>query len=136
MIIFVSKQNLNLKKITALILLITFTAILFERSLIFISYQYNKEYIVKNFCINKDKPELKCDGKCHLKKLLKKSSDKANNEKFPYNELNIRWLDFISGNTISIQNISYKIQINNGIWFNQFSNSEYIQKIFHPPSKA
>lgn len=29
-------------------------------------YELDKEYITEQFCINKDKPALKCNGKCHL----------------------------------------------------------------------
>lgn len=31
----------------------------------------NKTFIVEKFCENKAKPQLKCDGKCHLKKYVK-----------------------------------------------------------------
>lgn len=34
------------------------------------SYQFNKEYIVKSFCKNRDIPEMNCEGKCFLKKRL------------------------------------------------------------------
>ena len=27
-------------------------------------YEVNKDYIAKNLCINRNKPELKCCGKC------------------------------------------------------------------------
>jgi len=52
-------------------------------------YILNKESITLNFCENKSKPKLKCNGKCHLKKQLKeqekqeaptKNSDKGTNE--------------------------------------------------------
>lgn len=33
-------------------------------------YYLNKSYIAANFCENKAKVELKCDGKCYLKKKL------------------------------------------------------------------
>ncbi|WP_051473848.1 hypothetical protein [Aquimarina macrocephali] len=42
-------------------------------------YIMNYDYIVKNLCINKDRPRLKCDGKCYLKKQLAKESDSENN---------------------------------------------------------
>jgi hypothetical protein len=29
---------------------------------------------IENYCINTDKPELNCDGKCYLSKLLEKDS--------------------------------------------------------------
>ncbi len=38
---------------------------------IFAGYTLNKDFITKNYCINKDKPKLSCEGKCHLMKELK-----------------------------------------------------------------
>lgn len=40
-----------------------------------IDYVINYEYISTVLCENKDKPELKCCGKCHLKKELAKASE-------------------------------------------------------------
>ena len=33
-------------------------------------YELNIEYITEKFCENKDKPQLQCNGKCHLAKEL------------------------------------------------------------------
>ena len=41
----------------------------------FLTYQVNYEYISKVLCVNKDKPKLECNGKCHLKKELKKQTE-------------------------------------------------------------
>ena len=41
----------------------------------FIEYQLNKKYIAEVLCVNKDKPEMHCNGKCHLKKQLKKANN-------------------------------------------------------------
>jgi len=38
---------------------------------IFSGYQMNKEYITSVFCINKEHPELHCDGQCFLARKLK-----------------------------------------------------------------
>jgi len=43
--------------------------------LIYTHYELNKANIIELFCINKDKPRLKCDGKCHLKTTLQKASE-------------------------------------------------------------
>ena len=32
----------------------------------FVEYVINKDYIAAFLCINQDKPELECEGKCHL----------------------------------------------------------------------
>lgn len=37
---------------------------------VFSSYELNKEYISSVFCINKEHPELHCDGQCFLAKKL------------------------------------------------------------------
>jgi hypothetical protein len=35
------------------------------------NFTINRTKIVKEFCENKAKPAMKCNGKCHLKKILK-----------------------------------------------------------------
>ncbi|MDG4716258.1 hypothetical protein [Winogradskyella marincola] len=41
-------------------------------------YQLNIDYIIETYCVNKEKPELQCNGKCHLAKQLSatKTTDK------------------------------------------------------------
>jgi len=34
--------------------------------LLYLDYKLRKEFIINNFCVNKDRPELHCDGKCYL----------------------------------------------------------------------
>jgi hypothetical protein len=38
--------------------------------MVWINYQLNKTEIIQEFCENKDKPELKCEGTCHVKKMM------------------------------------------------------------------
>lgn len=33
-------------------------------------YQLNIDYIVEKYCVNKERPQLKCNGKCYLAKKL------------------------------------------------------------------
>lgn len=47
----------------------------FSRELVVLDYQVHKERITELFCVNKDKPALHCNGKCHLAKQLRKASD-------------------------------------------------------------
>jgi len=39
-------------------------------------YHANKEYIARVLCVNRDKPELHCDGKCYLAQRLKTQQEK------------------------------------------------------------
>jgi len=61
----------------------------FSKVFILIDYQLNKEYIMEVLCINRDKPEMHCEGQCHLTKQLKKSekADRQANEKSQKQEL-------------------------------------------------
>ncbi|ARS34075.1 hypothetical protein CA264_00705 [Pontibacter actiniarum] len=45
--------------------------------LIRLGYELNKTYIVKNLCVNRDKPQLGCEGKCHLSKSVKAASQES-----------------------------------------------------------
>ncbi|MCB2377852.1 hypothetical protein LGH70_09685 [Hymenobacter sp. BT635] len=65
--------------LTILVLLQTFS-----RELVVADYQLRKESITRLLCVNKDKPRLQCNGKCHLAKTLRAAS--ANDRKAPASE--------------------------------------------------
>jgi hypothetical protein len=46
---------------------------------ILINFKINQAYIARVLCENKDKPEMKCNGKCHLNKKLKEQETKEQN---------------------------------------------------------
>ncbi|PKB43079.1 hypothetical protein AX016_1262 [Cellulophaga sp. RHA19] len=46
----------------------------------FMEYVVNYDYISKVLCINQDKPELECNGKCALMKSIEKSTQEEHNE--------------------------------------------------------
>ncbi len=43
---------------------------------LFVNYELRKDFIIKNYCVNKDKPELHCDGQCYLAKQIKAAEQK------------------------------------------------------------
>lgn len=45
-------------------------------------YVMNYDYIVNVLCENKDKPQLKCDGKCYLSKQLAKEAEQSKSNPF------------------------------------------------------
>jgi hypothetical protein len=56
--------------LTALMLLQTFS-----QELVVLDYQVHKARITQLFCVNKARPQLHCNGKCHLAKKLRKAAD-------------------------------------------------------------
>ena len=41
----------------------------------YLVYKVNQDYIATVLCVNKDKPKMECNGKCHLAKELKKAAE-------------------------------------------------------------
>ena len=58
----------------------------FTKLIVIGSYQVNKDYIAQNFCENKDKPRMQCEGKCHLSKQLKEEEQKERAPASPVKE--------------------------------------------------
>lgn len=76
-------------RIFAVILLTLFVAQQHSKSIYLAYFLLNRDAIVKENCINKSRPEMQCDGKCHLKKTLKETTpeietqQKSSNEELP-----------------------------------------------------
>ena len=60
-----------MKKIAVIIVLFVFLKPLFP----VLEYAVNYEYISKVLCVNKAKPMMHCNGKCHLMKELAKAQE-------------------------------------------------------------
>ncbi|WP_400191683.1 hypothetical protein [Hymenobacter sp. B81] len=46
----------------------------FGRELLVLDYQANKARITQLFCVNKSRPELRCQGRCHLRQQLRRAA--------------------------------------------------------------
>ncbi len=103
----------------------------------FLEYVINYDYIVKELCENKEKPALKCNGKCHLAKQLAKaseeeksgSSDKKQNGKQEIEIVfcvDIKEITFVNYETLIVKKIDSEYQ-------NLYASTA-IQSIFHPPT--
>lgn len=98
----------QMKKIVPIIVLLYMLKPIFP----LVSYVIQYDYIVNELCVNKDKPLMHCNGKCHLMKELSKvaESEKQNTKdyKFPVLE-NILFLNKISDIEINKDNFSKTI---------------------------
>ncbi|MET6996476.1 hypothetical protein [Chitinophaga defluvii] len=66
------------QSITVLLMLIWLCQ-LSGRYFVMLDFYINQNYIAKNLCINRDKPQMHCNGKCSLKKKLNEE-DRKNQE--------------------------------------------------------
>ena len=122
-----------MKKIVVIIAL----SILLKPILPLVDYGVNYDYISKVLCENKTKPELKCNGKCHLMKELAKasesekpiSSDKKENSKQEIELLfytEVKEINFIQ---IYFHNKTSIADNYSNLYFHEESCS-----VFHPPT--
>lgn len=97
-----------------------------------IDYVIHYDFIIKELCENRTKPQLHCNGKCHLKKELAKASETEKSDKKESNKQSLEIL-FLETCTFSWQPMSITIPFlmnsrynNIYVFYKEFS-------VFHPP---
>lgn len=100
-------------------------------------FAIEKDYIAKNLCENRDKPEMKCCGKCYLKKQLNKvtgnDDSKENTDRIKVEKQETVFYVLPVYRAIVLAKILLLPKVllcyNKGL-----SDRLPVQKIFHPPS--
>ncbi|NER14533.1 hypothetical protein GWK08_13850 [Leptobacterium flavescens] len=95
------------------------------------TYIINQDYIAEFLCINQDRPELKCNGKCYMFRQLKAQSEEKK-QNLPAIDLRdypigfVELLDFQPQNKIPVQKTG-------SIYLNNYALI-FSGEIFHPPA--
>ena len=118
-------------------LLVILTLLMFLKPILpVLEYVVNYDYIVNELCENKLKPELKCNGKCHLTKELAKASegnsDNSSDKKITFEQNEIVFFQEIK--PIEIRQIYFLNKTSIG---NNYSNLYFHLNdcaFFHPPT--
>ena len=118
-------------------LLVILTLLMFLKPILpVLEYVVNYDYIVNELCENKLKPELKCNGKCHLTKELAKASENNSNDssdkKITFEQTEIVFFQEIQ--PIEIRQIYFLNKTSIG---NNYSNLYFHLNdcaFFHPPT--
>lgn len=100
---------------------------------IYFNFLINQDYIAQNLCENKEKPELKCNGKCQLVKELskeEKKEKKENKQKFEDNSYYFfcSFDDIVEVNPVFFE----KREHTNGSVQSRLVG--HVSKVFHPPT--
>ena len=100
-----------------------------------VNFVVNYDYIAKELCENKTKPQLHCNGKCYLKKELAKASENTHpnsqNKKQIQQETEILFLETLCDISFQNNRLSYHPIVKDN-YSNQYSNLNS-HSIFHPP---
>ncbi len=91
--------------IGARVILLVYLVSIFKVFQPFIDYKINYEYISEVLCINKEKPSLNCNGKCHLKKELDKAAKEEKKNTQLGTNLEILFYDEPAHNEIAVPSL-------------------------------
>ncbi|MGL2967202.1 hypothetical protein [Flavobacterium sp. XGLA_31] len=101
-----------------------------------IEYIVNYDYIAKVLCVNKDKPMMHCNGKCHLMKQLAKE---AENEKpiVPNKKGSVQETEMVFclyGPTFELPKIYFNSIPKINTYYADFYDYAATLSVFHPPA--
>ncbi|SFS60994.1 hypothetical protein [Sphingobacterium wenxiniae] len=64
-----------MKQVFSVLMMVLSLLVGFQQTIIVMYFKLNQEAIEREFCVNKNKPELECHGTCHLKKQLQNTGN-------------------------------------------------------------
>lgn len=100
-------------------------------SIIQLDFQIHRETVVSLFCVNKESPELQCEGQCHLDKQLKSDESHKNETNSTKVEISTTVLAPVSLNSQSLQ--FSEAQTAHRTLYLMEAYSVYPAPPFHPP---
>lgn len=123
-----------LKKVIVFFLLVCVIGSYFSRDLAFTTFKLNQNYIAAQFCVNKDKPWMHCNGRCYLMNKVKQAEE---NERKQANKdlrtnLQITWYFQSSGlneKSPATDSIARSFKIHYASCY----TNQYNSSIFRPP---
>lgn len=99
-------------------------------SLVYSWYALDVESFIEQLCENKDKPQLQCNGKCYLSKMLDSSSSQ-DEQRIPV----LEWeqLVFFQPEIREDNQIAIAVSERYSFHYLIISTKDYFHFIFHPP---
>jgi hypothetical protein len=100
-----------------------------------IEYVVNYDYIAKTLCVNKAKPQMHCNGKCHLMKELAKAAESEKPTTPDKKHSNIESLDWFFDQPLEYSFVNFtENQDTSYFQYNNLYAHLSVQGIFHPPT--
>lgn len=121
-----------MKKVFSVWMLLLILLISFQQAVIIVLFKLNQATIEQAFCINKNKPELQCHGKCHLKGKLQD----AENSRSDVNSL-FKNIDMLPISVVKTgAEILLPVYIGNKSMYKETEYSDPYMEVLLPPPKA
>ena len=123
-----------MKKGTFILTLFLSVLILYNSLRVSITYiYYNVDTIgfIEALCENKDKPELACNGKCHLKKITKTNNEENNQ---PIELIDFKDILIYNQKDYSYQISNTKLLKKSNFYYLNLYSFKLLGSHFHPPN--
>lgn len=114
-------------------------ALLFVKSMVapvlFLDYELRKDFIIQNYCENKDRPELNCDGKCYLAKRIQATQQEDERQATSQFVSKLFSLEFHNSQSLSVTHelCSTETEPSNNFFYQETPVTAVAFQVFHPP---
>lgn len=99
-----------------------------------LEYIINYDYIVKELCENRAKPEMHCNGKCHLMKELAKAAEEQKQEsdrKNAQQQAEVLFCEAVVN--FNFSHVSFPVVLTNETAYSNLYSHLDVAAVFHPP---
>ena|SRR5690606_12884057 len=132
---FVSENKINRTGVIRLVGIISLILVLIiqsiSTSLTLFNFEIQREAITALFCINKEKPEMHCEGKCYLEKQIK--ADEESHSEKPQSRVEFIVLVFTLASCETEFLTQFTTQVTHNFKYIIPHHSSKVFTIFHPP---
>lgn len=123
-----------MKKVLSILFLLAIMAQTMSLPVYYLYYKLNVDYITELYCVNKEKPKMQCNGKCHISKITQNalSKEKKNGPAAPTFEESFTSNLFVENIGFTAPKSYKSDQLNVPIFRNNYTFL-HLHSIFHPP---
>jgi hypothetical protein len=122
-----------LKKLIAIFALAGILLQTFSQVVIVAQFYANQDYIAKNLCENRDKPQMHCNGKCCLKKKLAQEGKQQAPSPRTQKEEQVVNL-FFTDTKFEITHFIPAMRSTSYLSYNDLQTVSFPHSVFHPPT--
>lgn len=123
-----------MQRLIAIALILIVTLPVMHKAIVITNYIVDYDYISQVLCINKEEPELQCNGKCHLNKELNKAESSEDNDSKNNSRTNLEIGITYFLNTQEETHISQLLSLEkNNYYYTEFYSTPFINSFDKPP---
>ncbi len=99
-------------------------------------YEYDTKLFVTMFCENKDRPQLKCNGKCYLSKMQKEQDEKDAESRLKQLQTEIVYYNATTSIYIAQNVLRFVEETEQSAYYNRLYSFLFTSRLVKPPETA